>query len=97
MSALRAGGRLLHRICEACSMQAGSPGQADAGLVGLLASYSPTRLQVRHEACLADVNKCGGRGRLPPRALSDHCTRASALVPGGPACQLLPPEHAGAV
>lgn len=23
-------------------------------------------------------------------ALSDHCTRASALVPGGPACQLLP-------
>lgn len=36
-------------------MQAGSPGQADAGLVGLLASYSHTRLQVRHAACLAGV------------------------------------------
>lgn len=61
MSALCAGGRLLHRICEACSMQAGSPGQADEGLVGLLASYSHTRLQVRHEACLADVMR-GGLG-----------------------------------
>ena len=60
MSALCAGGRLLHRICEACSMQAGSPGLADEDLVGLLASYSYERLQARHKACLADMLRGDG-------------------------------------